>query len=177
MSRRVAVGEGLRPQGLRGALRVRPWLEDLEAYRGIGEVFLQSDPLRRLEVESCHLGGKGTVVWKFRGVDTPEEAGALRGAVFLADRALLPGEAQGVLYWEDFEGTEAVDESGALLGRFEDLFGTGGNDILVIRTPEGGELLAPALREVLLRREGTRWVVRLPRMGGAEDEEEGRDAL
>lgn len=175
MSRLVSVGEGVRPQGLRGALRVRPWLEDAEAYRRIGEVFLRSDPGRKLEVESFHLAGKGSIVWKFRGVETPEAAEALRGAVFLAARASLPGEADGVLYWEDFEGAQAVDESGALLGRFEDLFGAGGNDVLVIRTPEERELLIPALREVLLRREGDRWVIRLPRMEDAE--EEGPDAL
>lgn len=177
MSRLVAVGEGVRPQGVRGALRVRPWLEDAAAYGRIGEVFLQSDPGRKLEVESFHLAGKGSVVWKFRGVDTPEAAGALRGAVFLAARASLPGEAEGVLYWEDFEGAEAVDESGALLGRFEDLFGAGGNDVLVVRAPGGEELLLPALREVLLRREGSRWVVRLPRMEEPAGEEEGPDAL
>lgn len=177
MSRLVAVGEGVRPQGLNGALRVRPWLEDAAAYRRIGEVFLQSDPGRRLEVESFHLAGKGSVVWKFRGVDTPGEAEALCGAVFLAGRASLPGEAEGVLYWEDFEGTEAVDESGALLGRFEDLLGAGGNDVLLIRTPEEGELLLPALREVLLRREGSRWVVRPPRMEEPAAGEEGGDAL
>jgi 16S rRNA processing protein RimM len=188
MSRLVAVGDGVRPQGVHGALRVRPWLEDAEAYRRIEEVFLQSDPGRKLEVESFHMAGKGSVVWKFRGVDSPEEADALRGAVFLAERALLPGEAEGVLYWEDFEGAEAVDESGALLGRFEDMFGAGGNDVLVVRTPEGRELLLPALREVLLRRVGSRWVVRPPKMdermdegmdeaGETASEEEGPDAL
>ncbi|MBI3126318.1 MAG: 16S rRNA processing protein RimM [Candidatus Tectomicrobia bacterium] len=181
MSRLVAVGEGMRPQGLRGALRVRPWLEDMRAYGRIGEVFLQSDPGRKLEIESFHQGGKGSVVWKFRGVDSPEAADALRGAVFLAERGVLPGEPEGVLYWEDFEGAEAVDEAGILLGRFEDMFGAGGNDILVVRTPDERELLLPALREVLLRREGNRWVVRPPRMDEAgetgAEEEEGGDAL
>ncbi len=172
MRGRVAVGEGMRPQGVKGALRVRPWLEDAGAYERIGEVFVRDAPERRLEVESLRRGGKGAIVWKFKGVNSPEEAEALRGAVFLADREALRRPGEEVLYWEDFEGLDAVDETGALLGRIEDNIGTGSNDVLVIRTPEGGELLVPALREVVLRREGNKWVIRPPRLA-EEDEQEG----
>jgi len=168
MGGRVAVGEAVRPHGLKGGLRVRPWLEDLAAYAGITEVFLKSDPARRLEVESVHPGGKGAIVWKFKGIDGPEAAEGLRGQVFLADRANLRGQAEGVLYWEDFEGCEAADESGEILGRFENMFGAGGNDVLVVRAPDGGELLVPALKGVILRREGNRWILRPPRF---EDED------
>lgn len=178
MSGRVAVGVAVKAQGLMGEVRVRPWMDDLESYGGISEVFLESDPARRLEIESFKKGGKGSVVWKFKGVDSLEAAEALRGAVFLADRALLPGPEAGVYYWEDFEGCEAVDESGRPLGRIVDMFGAGGNDIIVISTPEGGELLLPALREVVLRREEGRWVFRPPEYADGPDDGEGSpDAL
>ena len=61
---------------------------------------------------ACHRGGKGAVVWKFAGIDTPEDAEALRGIVFLADRKFLDGPDEGVLYFEDFEGCEIADEQG-----------------------------------------------------------------
>ncbi len=193
MSGRVAVGDALKPQGLSGALRVRPWMDDIESYRRIREVFLKADPARRLVVETFHTGGKGSVVWKFEGIDSPEAAEELRGSVFLADRDILPGPDEGVYYWEDFEGREAVDESGRALGRIVDMFGRGGNDVIVVSTPEGGELLIPALRDAVLRQEEGRWVLRPPEFsdeaaGDAGDETgdetgdeagdgEGRDAL
>ena len=167
----VAVGEAVRPQGIRGAVRVRPWMNEFEDYRNIRKVFLQSDPSREYEVESLQQGGKGSIIWKFKGVDSPEAAEQLRGAVFLAERETLPGQEEGVIFWEDFEGRDAVDESGRLLGQIVDMFGIKGNDVIVIRSPEGEELLIPALSDVVLRREGENWVFRPPEFDEDESEE------
>ncbi len=163
MSGRVAVGVALRPHGVKGAVRVEPWLDDLAAYERIEAVFSRDEPARRFEIAACHRGGKGAVVWKFKRIDTPEDAEALRGVVFLADRKFLDGPDEGVLYFEDFEGCEVIDEGGNPLGRVVDMFGAGGNDVIVIRTPGGEELLAPATREVVLRRDGDRWIFRPPK--------------
>ena len=163
MSGKVAVGVALKPHGIKGAVRVEPWLDDEDVYGRIEEVFSQGEPIRRFEVVACHRGGKGAIVWKLKGIDTPEDAEALRGTIFGVDRKFLHGPDAGVLYFEDFEGCEVVDEAGTLLGCVVDMFGAGGNDVIVIHTLEGGELLAPATREVVLRREGERWIFRLPK--------------
>ncbi|MDA1001076.1 MAG: ribosome maturation factor RimM [bacterium] len=169
MPDRVAVGEASRPQGGRGAIRVKPWMERFKDYESLREVFLLSDPERRFAIESVHQAGKGAIIWKFAGVDSVEEAERLRGAVFTAERAALPGPEEGVYFWEDFEGRDVVDEAGNLIGRVEDMFGTRGNDVLVLRSPEGEEILIPALREVFIGQEADRWVVRLPEVLDAED--------
>ncbi len=174
MSGRVAVGVAVKAQGLKGEVRVRPWLDDVDDYAEIGEVFLASDPSSGLEIESFKKGGKGSVVWKFKGFDSLEAAEGLRGEVFLADRTLLPGPGEGVYYWEDLEGRDAVDESGRPLGRIVDMFGAGGNDVIVIRSPEGGELLIPAVRKAVIRGEEGRWVFRPPEIADDQGEEEGR---
>ena len=164
MSEKVAVGVALRPHGLKGAVRVEPWLDAVGAYGRIREVFARDEPAKRFEIEACHQGGKGAVVWKFAGTDTPEDAESLRGIVFLADRKFLDGPEEGVLYFEDFEGCDILDEGGRLLGHVADMFGAGGNDVIVIRAPGGEELLMPATREVVLRREDGRWIFRPPKL-------------
>lgn len=173
MDGHVAVGEAVKAQGLKGEVRVRPWMDDIETYGEIAEVFIESDPSRKLEIESFKRGGKGSVVWKFKGIDSPEAADSLRGAVFLAVRESLPGPEEGVYYWEDFENADAVDEVGRPLGRIVDMFGAGGNDIIVIKTPEGEELLLPALKDVVIRREEGRWVFRPPEYLDDPEIEEG----
>ncbi len=178
MQGHVAVGEAVRPQGVRGEVRVRPWMEAFGAYENIKHVLLKDDPSRRLEIESVKQGGKGSVIWKFKGVDSPEAAERLRGVVFLVDRQDLPGPEEGIFFWEDFEGRDAVDESGRLLGRIVDMLGTKGNDLIVIRTPDGGELLVPALFDVVLRREGDNWIFRPPEYDEDESGEgESPDAI
>ncbi len=174
MSGRVAVGAAVRPHGLNGAVRVTPWLEDLSAYERIRDVVLQEEAERRLEVEFTRRGGKGAIVWKFKGVDSFEAAETLKGAVFLADRAVLRGPEEGVYYWEDFQDLDVADESGRLLGRVADLLGAGGSDVIVVRSAEGKEILLPAVREVILRREEGRLIVRPPRLSEKDEGEEGR---
>jgi len=168
MSSRVAVGEAVKIQGVRGEVRVHPWMEGLEAYCRIPDVCLKSDPDRCLEIDFFKRGGKGSIVWKFKGIDSPEAAEKLRGAIFLAGREYFPGPEDGVYYWEDFEGLVAVNESGRLLGRIVDMFGAGGNDVIVVSTPNGDELLIPAIREAVLRCEEDRWVFRPPKFVGED---------
>ena len=74
-------------------------------------------------------------------------------------------------------GLDAVDESGRVLGRIVDLFGAGGNDVIVVSVPGGEELLIPANRESVLRREEGRWVVRPPQFPDEADGEEAPDAV
>ena len=65
---------------------------------------------------------------------------------------------------------------GRSLGRIVGMFGAGGNDIIVLKTPEGEELLLPAMKEVVLRREEGHWVFRPPEY--LDDDGEGdSDAL
>ena len=42
------------------------------------------------------------------------------------------------------------DESGAVLGRLEDVIETGANDVYQIRMEDGRELLLPAIRQCVL---------------------------
>ena len=82
MSGKVAVGVALKPHGLKGAIRVEPWLDDLDAYGRIEEVFSQDEPSRRFEVAACHRGGRGAVVWKFAGIDAPKTPRRCGGLFF-----------------------------------------------------------------------------------------------
>ena len=47
-------------------------------------------------------------------------------------------------------GISVEDESGAVLGRLEDVIETGANDVYQIRMEDGRELLLPAIRQCVL---------------------------
>jgi 16S rRNA processing protein RimM len=86
----------------------------------------------------------------FEGVDTPESAGTLRNEpvwVLAADRPPLP---DGQYYHHQLLGCTVVDEQGGSIGTLSEILVTGANDVYIIRTAMGRELLLPAIAGVVL---------------------------
>lgn len=63
-----------------------------------------------MELEKAKLHGAG-IVAKFQGIDTPEDAAALRGAVALY-RKDFPEAEENEYYWVDLIGCEVVNKKG-----------------------------------------------------------------
>lgn len=94
---------------------------------------------------------KDQVIFKFQGVDSIGQAEPLVGAdvcVPMGERSALP---EGEYYQSDLIGCEVVDASGRVLGVIEDWREYGGPPLLVIRTPEGKELLIPFAKSICKR--------------------------
>ncbi|MFQ5895899.1 MAG: ribosome maturation factor RimM [Nitrospinota bacterium] len=172
-ARAVAIGRAVRAQGLRGELRVQPWVEPLSLYRTLARLGADGEEGFGLRVERAHPVGKGMVAIKLEGVDSAEEAGVLVGRVLFAPREDLPSAEEGVYFWEELEGLAVYDEGGEYLGRVVDIYPTGSNEVLVVRGEREWDI--PALRDVVRRvePEAGRMMVRLPPGLG----DEGDDAV
>jgi 16S rRNA processing protein RimM len=119
-----------------------------ERYEALREVYLfgpgESGRCERYEVESTWFHN-GTLIFKFRGVDTISDAEPLAGAevrVPMSERAPLePGE----FFQSDLVGCEVVERrTGEALGRVSGWEEAGGAGLLVV---EGG-LLIPFARAI-----------------------------
>jgi len=102
------------------------------------------------------------VLLKLADVDTREAAERWRNALVVVpeqERVRLP---RGHYFWEDVIGLEVHAEDGERLGRVRDILQTGANDVYVVDT-DGGELLVPAIKDVVQRIDPTKgeMVVRL----------------
>ncbi len=90
------------------------------------------------------------VLLKLEGVDTRDAAEHWRNALVEVpgrERVRLP---RGHYFWDDVIGLAVRDELGAPLGLVRDILQTGANDVYVVDT-DGGELLLPAIKDVVLR--------------------------
>jgi 16S rRNA processing protein RimM len=135
--RRVPVGRIVGVHGVRGEVKIESWTEPRERIFEYQPWLLLPAPGRESEVRGATGGSRGKGMWaRLPGIDDREAAAALIGADILIDRDLLPPPEQGEYYWTDLEGLEVVDVSGKVLGRVHHLFGTGANDVMVVR---GGE--------------------------------------
>jgi len=73
---------------------------------------------------------------KLGGIETREQAQALKGKPILAPRGALPEPPAGTFYWADLVGLEVVDMHGRALGKVRSLFSGGAHDIAEIADGE-----------------------------------------
>ena len=91
----VAIGRIQKPRGVRGEVFLLPLTDYPERFEGLTEVLLERpDGVRvSLRVEAFRAYGKRLGI-KFRGFETPEAVGRLKGSVLLVRREAvypLPG--------------------------------------------------------------------------------------
>ncbi len=119
-------------------------------------------------------GPQGRIWWlRLEGVEGRTAAEALRGTEVWGRREEMGDPGEGRHFWADLEGLPVVAATGEELGRVEELFVTGGVDVLVVRGP-GGERLVPLAPWVTVDREQGRVVVDAPPGLLDEDDEEAR---
>ena len=145
----LVVGEILKPQGVRGELKLRPITCDPMRFDGLHTVYTERDGayvktgirVTRIETDAVYL--------MMDGVRDRDDAEKMRGQLLYVDRAhavKLPKDAEFIC---DLIGCEAKDETGATIGTLRDVLQPGAGDVYVFRGPRG-EVLVPALKSVVL---------------------------
>ena len=121
------------------------------------DVFLEGEPVRR-KIIATERGGR-VLSLGVEGVGSREAAEALVGRYLEAESAPLP---EGTYYWHQLEGLRVEDEAGAPMGVVVEVFRAGEAEVYRIEQPDGGELLVPAIHDVVRRidLEAGRMVVR-----------------
>jgi 16S rRNA processing protein RimM len=87
---------------------------------------------------------------RFASILTPEDAGRFRNQGVFIRTAELPKLPEGEYYHHQLLGLSVVDAAGQALGELEDILETGANDVYLVKTLEGKELLLPAIDDVIL---------------------------
>lgn len=102
------------------------------------------------DVESVRGHRSGLIV-RFAGFADRNAADALRNRnVYIHLSDAVPLE-DGEYYLFQIEGMRVVTDEGAELGRLTDFFETGANDVYVVTTAEGKDVLLPVIPEVILK--------------------------
>jgi 16S rRNA processing protein RimM len=137
------VARVLGAKGLAGAVRVEP-LSDVPQRLAVGATLFVEDEAQPRRVIEAQLGGRVPVV-TLEGIGDREAAAALAGRYLEVVAEQLPA---GTWYWHEIVGLRVRDGAGAALGRVVEVFRAGENEVYRIEGP-GGELLIPALRDVV----------------------------
>jgi 16S rRNA processing protein RimM len=140
----VTVGRIFGPWGLQGDLKVEP-LTDFPERFAVG-CSLYVDGVA-YSIERCRWH-KGKVYIKLSGIDSATAAEGLRQRLLEVPEEELRPLSEGEYYQFQILGLKVRTTEGQPLGKVAQILGTGSNDVFVVQS-EGGELLIPALDDIV----------------------------
>lgn len=148
----LLVGRVFRPHGVRGEVKVIPETDDPERLEGIETLFIGSSPeaAEPVGVEIVrfqHVRQGITVIVKLVGVDSREEAVALRDQSVYAREEDLPPLDEGEFFLHELIGLAVFAEDGGAIGTVDDVLSTPAHDTIVVRRDEGQDVLIPLVDE------------------------------
>lgn len=117
MTDTLTVGVVLKPQGIRGELKVKPYTDTAEDFAAFRRVFLDGEEYKVLSVRT----GGGAVFLGLRGVADRNAAELLRGKEVVIPRSEAPEPEEGRYYVADLLGCDIVTEGGKVLGKLKDV--------------------------------------------------------
>lgn len=137
--------------GVRGWVKAAP---DAGAAAGLAKAPEWSIDGGAYKVVQARVHG-ATVVAKLEGLESREQALALKGKRVSVRREALPEPGEGHYYLADLVGLEVVNEQGEVLGTIVRMFSNGAQDVMEVGV-EGKERLLPwvpaVVKEVDLER-------------------------
>ena len=149
MNKYLEIGQIVNVKGLKGEVKVNSFSEDSRRFEKIKTVFVKvKGEMKEYEIESVGYN-KIQVILKLKGIDTVEEAEKLRNSFILIDRDILGELPEGKYYIADLIGLEVYTEQGEYLGKVDDIYNTGANDIYVVKNDLGIQKLLPGIKEVI----------------------------
>lgn len=149
MNKYLELGQIVNVKGLKGEVKVNSFTDDNTKFERIPKVFLKrKENLTEYEIEKVGYA-KNQVIIKFKGINTVEEAETLRNSYIVVDREIFGELPEGVYYIADLIGLDVYTESNEYLGKVDDIFSTGSNDVYVVKDELGKQKLLPGIDEVI----------------------------
>ena len=149
MNKYLELGQIVNVKGLKGEVKVNSFTDDNTKFERISKVFVkQKETMKEYEIEKVGYN-KNQVIIKFKNINSIEEAETLRNSYILVDREIFGSLPEGVYYIADLIGLDVYTENGEYLGKVEDIYNTGSNDIYVVKDDLGKQKILPGIDEVI----------------------------
>ncbi|MFQ5949867.1 MAG: ribosome maturation factor RimM [Nitrospiria bacterium] len=145
----ITVGKILKPVGVHGEIKILPLTDFPERFDRLQEVMIETREgrLQRYQIDRMRQAPPYVYI-RFAGLSSIEQVDFLRGAFLQIPEEKRAPLAEGNYYRFELKGLDIYLEEGTFLGKLEDIFETGSNDVFVVKS-EGREVLIPALRSIV----------------------------
>ncbi len=148
----ITIGEILRPQGNKGEVRIFPYLDNLEEYKRLKEVFVIDKDCGETKYTVIGTRSQGKyIVIHLDGFNSIDKAETLKGYRICIPEEWLDPLPEGHYYYSEIEGLDVYDEEGRYYGKITDIFSTGkgSNDVYIAKDNKEREIFIPAINDVI----------------------------
>jgi len=143
------IGYILKPQGLKGELKVESVTPYLDRFNRLDSVFLQiKENKQAYSISNVRVSGRFVYI-KFSEINTRDDAELLRNAEVLIEEKNLIQPAEDEYFIHDLIGCQVISEDNDVIGVLSDVVQMSSNDVYVVKNNEGIEILIPATKEVI----------------------------
>ena len=149
MQKRLEIGQIINTFGIKGEVKVIPFTNDIRRFDELENIYVKTKKESKLyKIESIKYH-KNMVLIKLKSINTPEQAELLKNAYIEIDRNQAIQLKEGEYFIVDLIGLDVYTDEGKLLGKVDDIYNTGANDIYVVKDELGKQILLPGIKEVI----------------------------
>ena len=132
-------GEIVSTHGVRGELKVLPWVEFSKLAKKVEAFQVGGKTYKKVSVREH----KGMALVMLEGIDNMDKAEALRGKVITTSRDVVD-LGEGHYFYSDIYGFEVYDErTEQVIGILDRIESFPGSDVYVIKAEDGREIMIP----------------------------------
>lgn len=146
MERYLQIGKIVSVFGLKGEVKVQPWCDSPQFLCEFDTLYYKSGT--PVKIEKARVA-KNIAVMKIEGVDTVEQAQAIRNRILYMDRNDVELD-EGCYFVQDLIGLTVTDaDTNEVYGKIVDVTETGANDVYHIKRDDGKMFYIPAIPQVI----------------------------
>lgn len=147
MEEYLRVGVISNTHGVRGEVKIFPTTDDISRFKKLKQCVIDVGREQiAVEVESCKFF-KQTPILKFKSIDTLNDVERYKGKDLLVSREHAVKLKKNEFFIVDLIGLQVVSDEGQDIGVLTDVLQTGANDVFVVETGEGDEVLIPYIEQ------------------------------
>lgn len=144
------IGQIVNTFGVKGEVKVNPFTDDIEQFERLKSILVvKNKQLQEIEIEKTRYQ-KNLVILKLKNIDDMNTAEKYKGCYIKINRKDARKLPKGKYFIADIIGSEVITDDGQKLGKVDDIYNTGSNDIYVIKDELGKQILLPGIKDVIL---------------------------
>lgn len=155
--------------GIRGEVKVYPTTDNVRHFDDLKEVILDTGKEQLILHVTSVKYFKNMVILKFKEFDNINDIIPYKGMDLLVTRENAIPLEEGEYYIADIIGSKVITDEDKILGTLTDVLQTGANDVYVVKTKDGKEVLLPSIEECILDRDIENKIVKVHIMKGLLD--------